>query len=53
MSCETSPNHLDAEMVEKLKNRVQRMSIGVQSFDDALLREMGRLEKYGGGPAEA
>jgi menaquinone C8-methyltransferase len=49
VSCETSPNHLDTEMVEKLKDRVQRMSVGVQSFDDMLLDQMDRYTKYGCG----
>jgi menaquinone C8-methyltransferase len=49
VSCETSPNHLDAQMVDKLKDRVQRMSVGVQSFDDMLLDQMDRYSKYGCG----
>ena len=49
MSCETSPNHLGDEMVEKLHDRVQRMSVGVQSFDDMLLDQMDRYSKYGCG----
>jgi coproporphyrinogen III oxidase-like Fe-S oxidoreductase len=49
VSCETSPNHLDAEMIEKLHDRVQRMSVGVQSFDDMLLDQMDRYSKYGCG----
>ena len=49
VSCETSPNHLGDEMVEKLHDRVQRMSVGVQSFDDMLLDQMDRYTKYGCG----
>ncbi len=49
VSCETSPNHLGPEMVEKLHDRVQRMSVGVQSFDDMLLDQMDRYSKYGCG----
>lgn len=49
VSCETNPNHLIPEYVEKLKDRVQRLSVGVQSFDNRLLSEMNRLEKFGGG----
>ena len=37
------------EYLEKLKGRVQRLSVGVQSFDDDLLRQMDRYEKYGSG----
>jgi coproporphyrinogen III oxidase-like Fe-S oxidoreductase len=49
VSSETSPNHLTPEVVETLGGRVQRMSVGVQSFDDRLLRVMDRYEKYGNG----
>lgn len=49
VSCETNPNHLTPEYIEKLAGRVQRLSVGVQSFDDNLLREMDRLQKFGTG----
>lgn len=49
VSCETSPNHLGPELVEALADRVQRLSVGVQSFDEGLLRQMDRFEKYGDG----
>jgi coproporphyrinogen III oxidase-like Fe-S oxidoreductase len=49
VSCETNPNHLTQEVVEQLKDRVQRLSVGVQSFDDRLLREMNRYNKFGSG----
>src|SRR5574340_103876 len=49
VSTETNPNHLIPSVLEPLKDRVQRMSVGVKSFDDGLLREMDRYEKYGSG----
>lgn len=49
VSCETNPNHLTPEVIEKLSGRVQRLSVGVQSFDDELLKQMGRYKKFGGG----
>ncbi len=49
VSSETNPNHLTHEYLEKLQGRVQRLSVGVQSFDDGLLRQMDRYEKYGSG----
>ncbi|MCL2025022.1 MAG: coproporphyrinogen III oxidase family protein [Coriobacteriia bacterium] len=49
VSCETNPNHLIEPVLNKLAGRVNRMSVGVQSFDDGLLRQMDRLEKYGDG----
>lgn len=49
VSSETNPNHLIPEYVEKLEGRVQRLSVGVQSFDDGLLKQMDRYDKYGSG----
>lgn len=47
VSSETNPNHLMPEYLEKLAGRVQRLSVGVQSFDDGLLKQMKRFDKYG------
>ncbi len=47
VSAESSPNHLGPEMVEELAHRVQRLSVGVQSFDDGMLLQMDRYTKYG------
>ena len=49
VSSETNPNHLIPSYLEKLRGRVQRLSVGVQSFDDGLLRQMDRYDKYGSG----
>ena len=49
VSSETNPNHLIRPYLEKLEGRVQRLSVGVQSFDDGLLRQMDRYDKYGSG----
>ncbi len=49
VSAETNPNHLIPEVLERLEDRVQRLSVGVQSFDDGLLRQMDRYDKYGSG----
>ncbi len=49
VSAETNPNHLIPSYIEKLEGRVQRLSVGVQSFDDGLLRQMDRYDKYGSG----
>jgi len=49
VSCETNPNHLTVEVAGKLHSRVQRLSVGVQSFDDGLLLQMKRLQKFGSG----
>lgn len=47
VSCETNPNHLVLEVLDVLRDHVSRLSVGVQSFDDGLLKQMDRYEKYG------
>jgi len=50
ISVETNPNDLDDERLPTLRDvGVNRLSVAVQSFDDKLLQEMQRYEKYGGG----
>lgn len=47
VSCETNPDHLNASVMGLLKNRVQRLSVGVQSFNEDLLMRMDRCGKFG------
>jgi len=50
ISVETNPNHLTKKNIEILKSvGVNRLSVGVQSFDDDLLKAMERYHKYGSG----
>ncbi|WP_263832182.1 coproporphyrinogen III oxidase family protein [Sulfurospirillum oryzae] len=49
VSCESDPNHIQKETVTRLKGLVDRLSVGVQTFDDALLKKLGRYEKFGSG----
>ncbi len=50
ISVETNPNHLTEKNLTVLKRAgVNRLSVGVQSFDEELLRSMGRYDKYGSG----
>jgi menaquinone C8-methyltransferase len=50
ISVETNPRDLRPELLTQLHDLgVTRLSVGVQSFDDDLLREMQRLERYGTG----
>jgi coproporphyrinogen III oxidase-like Fe-S oxidoreductase len=49
VSCETNPNHITKEILNQLKGKVDRLSVGVQSFDDKLLRQMSRYDKFGSG----
>jgi len=50
ISVETNPNHLTAENMSILQEcGVKRLSVGVQTFNDELLKKIGRYEKYGSG----
>jgi len=50
ISTETNPNHLDRERLEILQDcGVNRLSVGVQSFDNELLKNMQRFSNYGSG----
>ncbi|MBN1664717.1 MAG: coproporphyrinogen III oxidase family protein [Deltaproteobacteria bacterium] len=50
ISVETNPNHLTDKNLDILKRAgVKRLSVGIQSFDDGLLKDMERYEKYGSG----
>ncbi|HVO68044.1 MAG TPA: coproporphyrinogen III oxidase family protein [Syntrophales bacterium] len=54
ISVETNPNHLTDRNISLLKRiGVNRLSVGVQSFDDSLLKNMDRYEKYGSGEVTA
>jgi len=46
VSCEANPN-IDNHVINLLKDKVDRLSIGVQSFQDTILVRSQRLEKYG------
>ena len=48
VSIETNPSDLTDPVLDQLvRAGVDRVSVGVQSFDDGLLREMERHDKYG------
>ena len=50
ISVETNPNHLTRTNLLILKNMgVNRLSVGVQTFDDKLLQGIKRYHKYGSG----
>lgn len=50
ISVETNPDDLGKDGLASLRDAgVNRLSVGVQSFDDGLLLEMERLERYGSG----
>lgn len=48
IAVETNPNHLrEPLLTELVDSGVSRLSVGVQSFEDRLLIQMERYEKYG------
>jgi len=50
ISAETNPNHLTDANISILKQAgVNRLSVGVQTFDDNLLKKTARYDKYGSG----
>ena len=50
ISVETNPDRLDRSMLTSLARAgVRRVSVGVQSFSDEVLRAIGRFDKYGSG----
>ncbi|MDH4125278.1 MAG: coproporphyrinogen III oxidase family protein [Gammaproteobacteria bacterium] len=54
VSVETNPDHLRPDSLQLLQDAgVNRLSVGVQSFDDELLQAMHRYEAYGSGAETA
>jgi coproporphyrinogen III oxidase-like Fe-S oxidoreductase len=50
VSVETNPDRLDKDTLVCLADvGVKRVSVGLQSFDDGILRRIGRYDKYGSG----
>ncbi len=50
ISVETNPNHLRDDILQTLTEAgVDRLSVGIQTFDNALLKQMDRYAPYGSG----
>lgn len=47
ISCESDPNHIDPKTIKKFQGLIKRLSIGVQSFDDGILKKVARYNKFG------
>ncbi|TVS13128.1 MAG: coproporphyrinogen III oxidase family protein [Wenzhouxiangella sp.] len=48
ISVETNPDHLTPEIMDQVRDAgVTRLSVGVQSLDNDLLKQMDRYDKYG------
>ena len=51
ISCETDPNHIEPQKLKRFKGLIDRLSCGVQSFDDEILKKVSRYAKFGSGKA--
>lgn len=49
ISCESDPAHISVQTIKRLKGLVDRLSVGVQTFDDKLLKMTDRYDKFGSG----
>ena len=47
VSCESDPNHISPESLSRFDGLIDRLSVGVQSFDNETLKRVGRYEKFG------
>ena len=53
VTCESDPIYFKNGQPHLLNGLVDRMSIGIQSFDDKILKAVGRFEKFGSGLQQA
>ncbi len=50
ISVETNPDRLDVHLLKMLADAgVKRVSVGIQTFSDRILKSVGRYDKYGSG----
>lgn len=47
ISCESSPSTIHPSTLRQASGLIDRLSIGIQTFDDTLLKQMRRYERYG------
>ncbi|EAJ7578367.1 coproporphyrinogen III oxidase family protein [Campylobacter upsaliensis] len=47
ISCESDPNHIDPKKLTIFKGLIDRLSCGIQSFDDETLKKVARYHKFG------
>jgi len=47
VSCETDPNHIKPSTLVKFDGLIDRLSIGVQTFNDEILKRFSRYKKFG------
>ncbi len=53
VSCETDPNHIAPASLKQFSGLIDRLSVGVQSFEDTILQKVARYEKFGSGEVVA
>lgn len=47
ISCESDPNHIKPDKLRLFNGLIDRLSCGVQSFDDEILKKTARYQKFG------
>ena len=47
VSCETDPNHISPSTLIRFDGLIDRLSIGVQTFNDEILKKFSRYKKFG------
>lgn len=47
ISCESDPRHISPESLNRFVGLIDRLSVGVQSFDNEILKKVARYEKFG------
>lgn len=47
ISCESDPNHINPDKLTMFKGVIDRLSCGIQSFDDETLKKVARYNKFG------
>uniref|UniRef100_UPI00112FCCF3 radical SAM protein n=1 Tax=Campylobacter concisus TaxID=199 RepID=UPI00112FCCF3 len=47
ISAESDPNHISPESLSRFDGLIDRLSVGVQSFDDETVIRVGRYEEFG------
>ena len=47
ISSESDPNHIEPKTLERFKGYIDRLSVGVQSFDNDILKKVSRYNKFG------
>lgn len=49
ISCETDPDHINNDNLKYTIGRIDRLSVGIQTFNNTHLKHIGRLAKFGTG----